>query len=178
MTTIWTPRWPKRRFFIVYGLHQGGRDVTWKGTMLHFQILHNTHCLPTPPPPPPKFQILLSGPHIPKAFLNNLCNLWEENRVLYEFLFWQPLDNVAVLVDNKYSTVFLLLKFARKISLVPSWKQIKTKQKKKRMSTNMPLWSQVQLIFFCFLVKSLNSPKRACLPKKERKFNVWKSSRF
>ena len=38
----------------------------------------------------------------------------------YEFLFWQPLDNVAVLVDNKYSTVFLLLKFARKISLVPS----------------------------------------------------------
>ena len=175
MTTIWTPRWPKRRFFIVYGLHQGGRDVTWKGTMLHFQILHNTLCLP---PPPPKFQILLSGPHISKAFLNNLCNLWEENRVLYEFLFWQPLDNVAVMVDNKYSTVFLLLKFARKISLVPSWKQIKTKQKKKRMSTNMPLWSQVQLIFFCFLVKSLNSPKRACLPKKERKFNVWKSSRF
>ena len=105
MTTIWTPRWPKRRFFIVYGLHQGGRDVTWKGTMLHFQILHNTLCLP--PPPPLKFQILLSGPHIPKAFLNNLCNLWEENRVLYEFLFWQPLDNVAVLVDNKYSTVFL-----------------------------------------------------------------------
>ena len=40
--------------------------------------------------------------------------------MLYEFLFWQPLDNVAVLVDNKYSKVFLLLKFARKISLVPS----------------------------------------------------------
>ena len=39
--------------------------------------------------------------------------------MLYEFLFWQPLENVAVLVDNKYSTVFLLLKFARKISLVP-----------------------------------------------------------
>ena len=129
MSTIWTPRWPKRRFFIVYELHQGGRDVTWKGTMPHFQIPHNPPCLP--PPPPPKFQILLSGPHIPKAFLNNLCNLWEENRVLYEFLFWQPLDNVAVLVDNKYSTVFLLLKFARKISLVPSWKQIKTKQNKK-----------------------------------------------
>ena len=93
-------------FFIVYGLHQGGRDVKWKGTMLHFQILHNTLCLR---PPPLKFQILLSGPHIPKAFLNNLCNLWEENRVLYggfgnqdyEFLFWQPFDNVAVLVDNK-----------------------------------------------------------------------------
>ena len=30
----------------------------------------------------------------------------------YEFLVWQPLDNVAVLVDNEYSTVFLLLKFA------------------------------------------------------------------
>ena len=29
-----------------------------------------------------------------------------------DYEFWQPLDNVAVLVDNKYSTVFLLLKFA------------------------------------------------------------------
>ena len=172
MSTIWTPRWPKRRFFIVYGLHQGGRDVTWKGTMLHFQIPHNTLCLP---PPPPKFQILLSGPHIPKAFLNNLCNLWEENRVLYEFLFWQPLDNVAVLVDNKYSTVFLLLKFARKISLVPSWKQIKTKQNKK---THVNQHAAMKSGANDFLVKSLNSPKRACLPKKERKFNVWKSSRF
>ena len=148
MTTIWTPRWPKRRFFIVYGLHQGGRDVTWKGNMLHFQILHNTLGLP---PPPPKFQILLSGPHIPKAFLNNLCNLWEENRVLYEFLFWQPLDNVAVLVDNKYSKVFLLLKFARKISLVPSWKQIKTKQKKTHVNQHAAMKSGAIdfLLFSC-----------------------------
>ena len=29
----------------------------------------------------------------------------------YEFLVLQPLDNVAVLVDKKYSTKFLLLKF-------------------------------------------------------------------
>ena len=135
MTGVWTPRWPKRHFFLFTNSTRADLTSREKGLCSVFKssIIHSV-C----PPPRLKFQILLSGPHIPKAFLNNLCNLWEENRVLYggfgtrdyEFLFWQPLDNVAVLVDNKYSTVFLLLKFAWKMSLVPSWKQNKTKQKK------------------------------------------------